>query len=205
MRIENQVKSQLKVLILGNSITYHAPNAELGWTGNWGMAASAPDKDFVSVLLKKLTDAKRYEALALDAQNIAVWERDFNADLSQFTKIANKKYDLIIVRLGENVDNKAASFKDYERALNAMIGHYKTAGTKVIITGTVWNAPEKDRIHEKVAKDNGYTYVSMLDFQSNKANYAYGQFKNQGVSAHPSDIGMRSIAELLYKIVIALY
>ena len=30
-----------KILIVGNSITWHAPKEEIGWFGNWGMAEIA--------------------------------------------------------------------------------------------------------------------------------------------------------------------
>ena len=39
-----------RILFLGNSLTLHGPKPEIEWTGNWGMAASAQDKDFVHLL-----------------------------------------------------------------------------------------------------------------------------------------------------------
>jgi hypothetical protein len=47
------VKTPKKVLILGNSITWHPPGPDINWFGNWGMAASAADRDFLSLLIKK--------------------------------------------------------------------------------------------------------------------------------------------------------
>ena len=53
-----QVKEDTKVvpiqfkniLILGNSITKHAPRPQVGWYGNWGMAASVQSKDFSHII-----------------------------------------------------------------------------------------------------------------------------------------------------------
>ena len=39
-----------KILFVGNSITRHGPNPAIGWTNNWGMAASAEAKDYVHVV-----------------------------------------------------------------------------------------------------------------------------------------------------------
>ena len=39
-----------RILFLGNSITMHSPNPSIGWTNNWGMAASGMGNDYVHVL-----------------------------------------------------------------------------------------------------------------------------------------------------------
>ncbi|HMI08400.1 MAG TPA: SGNH/GDSL hydrolase family protein [Flavobacterium sp.] len=197
-------KKELKVLVVGNSITYHPPAPELGWNGDWGMAATAPDKDFESLLHKKLSDAGKYK-IQFTARNIAYWENDFHYDLNQFSDISGKTYDILIVRLGENVNEKGPEFSNYEQELIKMINHFKSKNTKVIITGTVWPSPVKDSIQQKVAKDNGYYYIPLLDFQAEPKNYSYGKFANEQVSGHPSDFGMATIADKLYKQVIAIY
>jgi len=63
-----------KVLFLGNSITKHGPKADIDWTGNWGMAASAETKDFVHLVTAALA-AKSGEAPEVMVKNIADYER----------------------------------------------------------------------------------------------------------------------------------
>jgi len=45
-----------KVLFFGNSITRHAPKADIGWTGDWGMAASSRDKDYVHLVHRAMEE-----------------------------------------------------------------------------------------------------------------------------------------------------
>jgi len=92
-----------KVLFLGNSITLHGPAPQIGWTGNWGMAASARGKDFVHRLLDRIASAAGGEPRVM-ARNIA----DFVRGLSAFNirehlkdELAFKP-DVIILAIGEN-------------------------------------------------------------------------------------------------------
>jgi hypothetical protein len=48
------------LLVVGNSLTQHGPKPDKGWSGNWGMAASSADKDFVHLLVKRLETHTTY-------------------------------------------------------------------------------------------------------------------------------------------------
>lgn len=43
-----------RILFCGNSLTRHGPKADIGWTNDWGMAASAPERDYVHLLVQAL-------------------------------------------------------------------------------------------------------------------------------------------------------
>ena len=47
-----------RLLILGNSITRHGPNAGIGWNRDWGMAASDIDHDYVHLLQSYLNESR---------------------------------------------------------------------------------------------------------------------------------------------------
>ena len=90
-------------------------------------------------------------------------------------------------------------------ALNNMINLFKTTDTKVIITGIVWENDIKESIHKQIALENSYKYVSFENFRAIRNNYAWDLFENIGVAAHPSDLGMQSIGQLLYNSTIEIY
>ena len=91
-------------------------------------------KIFLHVYSKLLQLSDKYNYVDIRYKNIAVWENNFSYNLNEFVDITSQSYDVMIVRLGENVSNTA----EYPTALNSMINLFKTENTKVIITGMVW-------------------------------------------------------------------
>ena len=86
-----------------------------------------------------------------------------------------------------------------------MINLFKTQNAKVIITGIVWENEFKENIHKQIANENGYKYISFDEFRGVSNNYAWGLFENSAVAAHPSDLGMQKIGQLLYDATIEIY
>ena len=102
-----------KVLFLGNSITRHGPLAKIGWMSDWGMAASAKEKDYVHLVASSLTKSTGATPEVM-IKNVAGFERHHTTyDLEENLKDALEfDADLIIVaigKLGKDEENYARS------------------------------------------------------------------------------------------------
>lgn len=189
----------VKILFLGNSITHHAPKPEIGWYGDWGMAASSADKDYVHQLIDKLQETYSQTKIEYREQNIARWERDFSTSMVEFTNIYDYEPDILIVRLGENLSVEYAQDNDYYIAISNLIHFFRSSSTAVIITSNFWPSDYKDNIQKQVAIDNEYYYVDLSELSLDASNQAIGEYAHNGVAAHPSDKGMFNISNLIYQ------
>lgn len=203
-----QVKEDIKVvpiqfkniLILGNSITKHPPGPQVGWYGNWGMAASVQSKDFSHII-----------GTALKAQMTPVNISDFEMshtvfDLKNLEKYFVQTPDLIIIKLGENV----LQTTDFDKSFTKFISYIKekAPNAKIVIAGTFWqNDPvNKVLIAESQLRKIPFIKLQQLDTQINKsfigeevigADGLKYKVTDQGVANHPGDVGMKNIADLI--------
>lgn len=196
-----------KVLFLGNSITKHGPKADIDWSGNWGMAASAEAKDYVHLVTKALRE-KWGTPPDVMVKNIADFERLYgDYDVAGKMKDAFEfGADLIIVAIGENVselktgDDKARFKSSVTKLLTGLkAGKQPT----IIVRSCFWSNQAKDEVLQQSCSEADGIFVDIGSLSKDQGNYAKSErkFKHQGVANHPGDKGMQAIADALVKAV----
>ncbi len=191
-----------KMLVIGNSITRHGPNAKLGWSGNWGMAATARERDFAHILHRRLCAFQPKPKPQLIIENLLA--RNLPAQIPRFKRLAAHEADLIIVQIGDNLAESAATEetlgKPYERLLATLKGNRDP----LIIGVSTWGrGAKRDRLMEKACRKLGVFFVRIGSLASNPANRAKseGHFKHSGVNWHPGDRGMKAIADAIWPVI----
>ena len=187
-----------KVLIVGNSITRHGPCAEIGWNYDWGMAASALEKDYVHRLFSMLQESGREVFMRI--RQASGWERTFLKEdvLSNYQGERDFQADVVIFRLGENVLEEDRPF--FKEALKKFIDFICPTRAKMIFTTCFWKKEIIDEAIELVAKERGDICVDCC-FALDEKNMALGQFWHGGVEIHPSDAGMEEIAKAIFNVI----
>ena len=194
-----------KLLVLGNSVALHGPAPQIGWTGNWGMAASSRDRDFAHVLHSQVCKATQGEPQLL-VLNLADFERkqtefDFEQGLKE--PIAFEA-DVVIVGVGANAPalETPEAKQRYRASFEQLLSRVKqTDSTTLLVRGEFWPDPAKEQIMREVCEKVGGTYVPLKDLNKDPANLgsADQKFEHAGVAGHPGDRGMKLIADELWK------
>ncbi len=194
-----------KILFLGNSITLHGPAPAIGWSGNWGMAASAPEKDFVHLVASSLamTTGTAPEVMV---KNVAEFERQY-ASYDVGEKLADAlgfRAELVVVALGENVSSldsdeaKTCFGSSLKQLLRGLTSDNRPI---LIVRSCFWPNQAKDQILKQTCQEAGGIFVDIGNLSKDESNYARSErkFDHPGVAAHPGDRGMQAIASAILK------
>ena len=190
----------LRVMMAGNSITLHEPSESIGWHNQWGMAASAKEKDYVHVLKSHI------QTMAPDATfcicQAYKWERDFaNGKLAYpiYEDARNFNADIIVVRFIENCPRKDFDPEVFKREYVDFIEFLNKSGNaKVILTTSFWEH-DADSVVAEVSKEMGWPLVVLNDLGELDEMKALGLFEHFGVANHPGDLGMKTIADRIFE------
>ena len=197
-----------RILYLGNSITLHGPKADIGWSGNWGMAASAEDKDYVHLVTSALA---RHTGVApkIKVSNIADFERNYatyDVDLQMKDHFAFDP-DLVVLAIGENVP-ALGSGEAREQFKAGVMSILRCALAKrhplIVVRSSFWADDAKDQALKEACQEAGGIFVNVGLLGQDPANAARSErsFTHDGVAGHPGDKGMKAIAEAILKAVL---
>lgn len=194
-----------KILFLGNSITLHGPAPKIGWEGNWGMAASTREKDYVHLLLSQIAKAAGGKHAA-KIKNIADFERQlagYNVKEELKEELAFEA-NVVIVAIGENVAplETHEAKQQFRAAFASLLSELKQHGKPALfVRSNFWANPAKDEILQQVCEEAGGVFVDNRQLGGDEANYARSERKieHDGVAGHPGDKGMKAIADALWK------
>ena len=190
----------LRVMFLGNSITRHGEKQEIGWYVNYGMAASAKEKDYVHILMKKIGEKTPASFCICQA---AAWEREYRDGAPTyplFQSASDFSADVIVVRLIENCPTKEFDGEAFKKELAKFLSFLNPTGkAKIVLTTGFWRHPG-DRYIREFASENGLPLTELGDLGADPKMKAIGLFAHDGVANHPGDLGMETIANRIFEI-----
>ncbi len=186
-----------KMIVTGNSLTWHPPLANSDWNNNWGMAATSRDRDFAHLLQLYIAQAQKVKPeLVID--NFP--DRQVT-DPDRHSKVAAMKADLYVIEIGDNLhhDEKYTEEnlgKPYEEMLKAV----KRANPDALIvcTSTWGGSSRKEPLMQAACGRQNVPFVRIDKFILDPKNRGT-TFKHSGVAWHPGDAGMKCIADALWK------
>jgi len=189
-----------RVMFAGNSITLHGVRPSIGWNGEWGMAASQKEKDYVHILMKDI------DAIVPDSRycicQVADWESEYKDGASKYNLFeAAREFeaDIIIMRFIENCPKDNFDHRTFKKELDKLLEYLnKSQRANIIITTGFWKHPGDTMIRE-YAKENNLPCVELGDLGELDEMKAIGLFTHEGVANHPGDKGMKKIAERIFE------
>ncbi len=196
-------KGELRVLYVGNSITQHAPCDY--WWGDWGMAASSREKDYVHQLGEMLSG--EYD-VSYSLSQLSQWEimgHDRHEALQLLDGEMKNEFDLVVVQLGENIPQGDTTFSTDFRDLIAYVQSLQEV--KIYVLANFWADEEVDCAKQAACDGDSVIWVSLdgaLECTVGKGALVEGldgeqhTIDHDGVAKHPGDQGMTAIAQRLY-------
>lgn len=203
--------NRLKVLVVGNGISYLPAGSEEGWNNSWGAAASSEANDYVHQLLEKIHALDGMGDAEIRIASSIEWEETYNS--YALTKLANDRNygaDIILMQVGDAVEPALISRYNFEAYYTQLIQYLNPDNTaKVVLMSTFAPADEINQQIKNVSRKYNYGYVAinhLYDDEANKPQYGdgEGQVSNYDLLEFPNDRGMAKIADLVYAPIVDL-
>jgi hypothetical protein len=184
----------------------HPPASELGWKNEFGMAASAPEKDFAHLVVSGI-EARTRKKADYRIRNVYEMEKGFltgyDIAKSQAEDISWKP-DYVVIALGENISDfkDAGEEEAWGQALYDLGKAYKDANTnaQIVYRSVFWANETKHRLAKGAAYKLGVAFADLGSRGNERRMQAHDfGYWHGGVACHPGDAGMAMQAEIILK------
>lgn len=203
LQIYDVEDAKIRILFVGNSITYHAPKPEIGWFGSWGMAASCEKNDYVHRVVNMLETY--YGKVGYGVAQLARWEVTFDEKSQEWKDnyccMESFDADVAVIRMGENIPDTKLELTNVRSNIEDMITFFGKGCKQIIVTDCFWKREKLDNLLKKICEEKEYTFCQLSDLYENRKSMALEQFEHQGVALHPSDYGMELIAKRIVELI----
>lgn len=198
-----------QVLFLGNSITLHGFASY--WWGEWGMAASCLERDYVHRVIALMQD----EGFMVHENvfNFFAWEtmwHDRGQALQLLQNYVHLDLTLVVVQLAENISELGSMEQDYCDLIDYI---RRTAPqARIIMLGSFWPKIDVELAKRRACEIKGIPLIDLQDMWSCKS-YQSGMgtvvtgvdgkkhiVEHSGVAVHPGDQGMEEIARRIVEV-----
>lgn len=205
VRFHNLNSDGIRVMFVGNSITLHGAAPAIGWQNVCGMAASAPERDYVHLLEAKVLEADSNAAFCIC--QVSKWEQCYKEGTEKYTLYEAARTfdaDIIVLRFIENCPATDFEPDAFYQAVTGLVNYLNADGkAKILVTTGFWRHPGDAQLME-YAKNHSLPLIELGDLGERDDMKAIGHFEHSGVANHPGDLGMRTIAERIAKELIPL-
>lgn len=178
-----------KLVVIGNSITWHGAQKSLDWDHDSGMAASSADKDYAHLV------AAGWQISNPSITNFATLEIAPADNIAQIPALTAEidSTTAVVIELGDNSTSGSTEFAAaYARLLDAT-----SARASLACLSTWWQDDVKDAMIKAACTAHGGRYVYIGDiFPVRQDTVVYS---DAGVQAHPHDWSMAQIAQRVLK------
>ena len=207
VRFLNPAGRGKRVMFIGNSMTLHGINESLGWQRECGMAASAPDKDYVHILADRLGKENAYCIC-----QVSGWEQQYKTGselLERFQEARDFGADVLVMRFVENCPKDGFDPAVFKAEAARLLTYLNPKGGKLVLTTGFWRHPGDEAIRQlykelsAVGADahidpSSVALVELGDLGELDEMKAIGRFSHKGVANHPGDAGMAAMASRIY-------
>ncbi|WP_157478236.1 hypothetical protein [Granulicella tundricola] len=180
----------LRLVTIGNSITWHSPENDVSWSGDWGMAASNINADYAHLTATSLS-------LPLVRVNVAALESDPTTvdALTAQTAALITPGSAVVVELGDNAKPGSNGRANFQAAYHQLLDAVAT-GKSLACTSTYWGESSIDAIiqAECILHHGSYIYIGDIYGSPINTDSSTNTFSNPFVIMHPHDWGMNAIA-----------